>query len=141
MSDVRTRAQENLNTHDAIPTWEDYPTVLPYKLAESVRELLAENTQLETEVSEFKLLFAETRIKTRFAVVWFPPDAPVRERTYATESAARSFIRGGERDGYDVKDWNPILLRRTTTVVEVEIPLTDGSSDPSPSVSEGEGAG
>ena len=69
--------------------------------------------------------------ETRFAVVWFPPDAPVRERTYATESAARSFIRGGERDGYDVKDWNPILLRRTTTVVETEIPLATEPGDPS----------
>lgn len=68
---------------------------------------------------------------TEYKVVWFPPDAPVRDRTYKTESAARSFIRGGERDGYAVKDWNPILLLRTVVVTEREIPLTPESGDQS----------
>jgi hypothetical protein len=65
---------------------------------------------------------------TEYKVVWFPPDAPVRERTYTTEAAARSFIRGGERNGHAVKDWNPILLLRTVTVAEREIPQAPESA-------------
>jgi hypothetical protein len=64
-------------------------------------------------------------VTTEYKVVWFPPDAPVRERTYKTESAARSFVRGGGRNDYAARDWNPILIERTVTVVEREIAAAD----------------
>jgi hypothetical protein len=53
-----------------------------------------------------------------YGVAWFPPDAEIRERTYKTEGAARSFIEHGSRNDYRVRDWNPVLIERTTTVVE-----------------------
>jgi hypothetical protein len=53
-----------------------------------------------------------------FGVAWFPPDAEIRERTFKAEKDARSFIAHGKRDDYWVRDWNPVLVERTTTVVE-----------------------
>lgn len=59
----------------------------------------------------------------QWSIVWFPPDAEMRERTYKTEKAARSFARGGMRDGYQVADWNPIMTRRIISTTEQVIPL------------------
>lgn len=53
-------------------------------------------------------------VTDRWVVVWFPPDAPERERSFDTEDAARRFAA---KD--DIAAWAPLLDHRITTTMLV----------------------
>lgn len=55
----------------------------------------------------------------RWLIVWFPPDAPLRERKFTTEEAARDFALNSD----EVEGWNPIMVHRVTETTERAIPL------------------
>lgn len=59
-------------------------------------------------------------VTEKWVVVWFPPDAPERERRFDTERAARRFAASA-----DVAVWNPLLDHRITTswIVSELVPL------------------
>lgn len=62
----------------------------------------------------------EEGITERWMVLWFPPDAAERQRTFATVDAARNFARSE-----DVADWNPLIEHQITTVITELVPIEE----------------
>lgn len=62
-------------------------------------------------------------VTEQWIVVWFPPDVDKRERKYRSEGDARSFADHGTHDDLRIRDWNPLLVHRVTTVTERMIAL------------------
>lgn len=52
-----------------------------------------------------------------WVVVWFPPQGD-KVKKFDTEEKARTFA-----DDEDVKEWNPLLEHRFTTIVSELVPL------------------
>lgn len=56
--------------------------------------------------------------RTRYVIIWFPPDAEKRERSFDDEGKARDAATNTS-----ISMWHPLLVRRETTITETILPL------------------
>lgn len=59
----------------------------------------------------------EDRVVEEWLVVWFPPDKERDQRNFTTAEQAQKYAAK--------QDWNPLIVHRTTTIVNRIVPLRE----------------